>query len=295
MTKIMNGWFSEVCEMWPGTALSIKIKEHLVSKQSKFQKIDLYETEAWGKMLVLDEIIQLTEKDEFSYQEMMAHIPLFSHPNPENVLVIGGGDGGILREIARHDCVKNIDICEIDEEVINFAKEYLPFTAVGFDDPRVTVNIADGSEFIKTRQHYYDVIIVDSSDPIGPGEALFTKEFFSTMKTALKDDGIISNQAESFYMHPDVVKNIMTIFSQLFPIYSYAYILIPTYPGGNIGTGLGSFKYDVKNPCRKPSEELAQQLKYYTTDVHKAAFVLPKFGEYIYSECEYNKARIGRY
>ena len=106
MTKIMDGWFSEVCEMWPGTALSIKIKEHLVSKQSKYQKIDLFETEAWGKMLVLDDIIQLTEKDEFSYQEMMAHVPLFSHPNPENVLVIGGGDGGILREVAKHDCVK---------------------------------------------------------------------------------------------------------------------------------------------------------------------------------------------
>ena len=283
MTKIMNGWFSEVCEMWPGTALSIKVKENLVSKQSKFQKIDLYETKSWGKMLVLDDLIQLTEKDEFSYHEMMAHIPLFSHPNPENVLVIGGGDGGILREVAKHDCVKNIDICEIDEEVVTFAKEYLPFTAVGYEDPRVTVNIADGSEFIKDRQKYYDVIIVDSPDPVGPAKALFTKEFYATMKTALKDDGIISNQAESFYMHPEVVKNIMTVFNELFPIVGYAYILIPTYPGGNIGTGLGSLKYDIKNPCRQPSDEMGLKLKYYSTEVHKAAFVLPKFGEYIFS------------
>ncbi|UDQ97050.1 spermidine synthase [Lentisphaerota bacterium WC36G] len=282
MTKILSGWFSELCDMWPGIALSLKYKKHLVNKQSKFQKIDLYETENFGKMLVLDDIIQLTEQDEFAYQEMMTHVPLFSHPNPENVLVIGGGDGGILREVAKHKCVKNIDICEIDEEVINVAREFIPSTAIGFEDERVTINIADGSEFIKERQKFYDVIIVDSSDPIGPGEALFTKEFYSTMKTALKCDGIIANQAESFFLHTDVVKSIMTIFRQLFPIFGYAAIFIPTYPGGNIGTGLGSLKYDVRKPCRTPDEETAKQLKYYTTEVHQAAFVLPKFGEVIY-------------
>ena len=278
MDRIIKNWFSEICPMWPGRALSIEIKKELYSKKSKYQQIDIFETTNCGKMLVLDNIIQLTEDDEFAYQEMLAHVPMFSHPNPRRVLVIGGGDGGILREVAKHKSVEEIDICEIDEEVINVSKKYIPSMACGFDDSRVRVHIQDGNEFIQDRQKYYDVIIVDSSDPIGPGEALFEKPFYVSMKTALKDDGIIATQAESFFLHKEVVKNLVGIVADLFPIYGYSYILIPTYPGGNIGICLGSMKHEVKDPIQSPSKKMQDKLNYYSNEVHKASFILPEFG-----------------
>lgn len=275
--SIMNGWFSEVSPMWPGRALSIEIKEHLYSNRSKFQQIDVFETASCGMMLVLDNIIQAVEVDEFAYQEMLAHLPLCSHPNPEKVLVIGGGDGGILREIAKHVSVKEIDICEIDEDVINISKKFIPSMSCGFDDSRVSVHIADGSEFIKDKQGYYDVIIVDSSDPIGPAEALFEKPFYAHMKTALNSTGIIATQAESFFMHKEIVKALVSIVRELFPVSGYAFTLVPTYPGGNIGICMGSNAYQLTKPGRKLSMEFLSELKYYTPQIHEASFVFPKF------------------
>lgn len=279
MNEIINGWVSEICPMWEGRALSIKIKEQLYSVKSEYQQIDIYETTNCGKMLVLDNIIQCTESDEFAYQEMLTHIPMFAHPNPKKILVIGGGDGGVLREIARHNTVEVIDICEIDEEVIKASKKFIPSMSCGFDDSRVTVHIADGSEFIKNRQGYYDVIIVDSSDPIGPGEALFQEPFYIAMKTALNDSGIIATQGESFFLHQEVVKDLMKIVKGLFPITGYSYMLVPTYPGGNIGICIASNKYQVELPNREIEESFQKKLKYYSEKIHKASFVLPYFGE----------------
>ena len=283
MDELSNGWFSEISPMWESVALSIEIEEHLLSKKSKYQQIDVFKTKTCGNMLVLDGIIQATELDEFAYQEMLTHIPMFAHPNPEKVLVIGGGDGGILREIGRHDCVKEIDICEIDEDVINASKKYLPSMACGFDDPRVNLHIADGSVFIKDRQKYYDAIIVDSSDPIGPGEALFKSSFYEAMKTALKDDGIIATQGESFFLHGETVKNLMCVARKLFNHSAYAYMLVPTYPGGNIGTVVGSMGRDPRTPARKISDVLQKQLRYYNPEIHAASFVLPENGKRLLS------------
>ena len=272
-----NKCFTESCEMWPGRSLNIEITKELYNKPSKFQDIKLYETESCGKMLVLDGIIQFTESDEFAYQEMMTHPAMFSHPNPKRVLVIGGGDGGILREIAKHDTVEEIDICEIDEDVINVCKKYVPSIACGFDDPRVSVNIADGSVFIEKRQKYYDVIIVDSSDPIGPGEALFQKTFYENMRSALNDEGIIATQGESLFLHQDVVEKLMEIAESLFPVWGYSYTLVPTYPGGHIGICLGSMKYPIDRTLRTPGEEMQRKLRYYTPEVHTASTKLPAF------------------
>lgn len=277
MNEIMNGWFSEICPMWPGRALSIKVEEVLYSKKSKYQQIDVFKTSNCGIMLVLDGIIQCAECDEFVYQEMMAHIPLFAHPNPERVLVIGGGDGGVLREIARHSCVKEMDICEIDEDVINVSKEFLPWMACGFNDPRVTVNVMDGSEFIESRQQYYDVIIVDSSDPIGPGEALFKEPFYLGLKSALRDNGIVVTQAESIFLHKDFVANLMKMARKLFPVFGYAGMMIPTYPGGSIGLCAASLGVQVKEPARLPDKALVEQFKYYSPELHRSSFVLPRF------------------
>ncbi len=277
--EIKDGWFSEICPMWPGISLSLEIEEVLYSKKSKFQQIDMYQTRNHGKMLVLDGIIQLTESDEFAYQEMLAHVPLFAHPNPENVLVIGGGDGGVLREIARHGCVKTIDFCEIDEQVIKVSKEFLPDLACGFDDPRVKVRIGDGNAYVREQKNKYDVIIVDSSDPIGPGEALFERPFYESLKSALRQNGLIATQGESFFMHKECVANLVKITKELFAVQAYSYILVPTYPGGNIGICLGSLGPRLKKPCRTVSDAVQKQLKYYTPEIHEASFVLPYFAQ----------------
>jgi spermidine synthase len=279
MNELSDGWFSEISPMWDGVALSIEVEERLFSEQSEFQRIDVYKTRACGNMLVLDGIIQATELDEFAYQEMLTHIPMCAHPDPKRVLVIGGGDGGVLREIARHDCVEKIDICEIDAKVVEASKRFLPAMAVGFDDPRVNLHIADGSEFIKGREGAYDVIIVDSSDPIGPGEALFQSPFYEKMKSALKPDGVIGTQGESFMLHGDVVKSLMDVCSNLFTHAAYAYMLVPTYPGGHIGTCVCGMNRDPREPARTLPDEVMDELRYYNREIHKAAFVMPQFAK----------------
>lgn len=276
---IKAGWFTETCPMWPGMSLSLEIEKVLYSQKSQFQQIDLYQTRNLGKVLVLDGIIQLTQADEFAYQEMLAHLPLFAHPNPETVLVIGGGDGGILREVGRHKCVKIIDFCEIDEDVITISRQFLPDLACGFDDPRVCIHIADGNAFVREKKNVYDVIIVDSSDPIGPGEVLFKKPFYEGLKGALRPGGIIATQGESFFLHKEWAVNLVKITRELFPVQAYAYILVPTYPGGHIGICMGSLGPNLKTPVRKMSKNLQGQLKYYSPELHQASFVLPYFAK----------------
>lgn len=277
--KILNGWYSEICPMWPGISLSLEIEETLYDEKSRYQHIQVFKTKNHGVMLVLDGIIQLTQFDEFAYQEMMAHVPLFAHPKPDDVLVIGGGDGGILREVGRHKGLETIDFCEIDETVIQVCKQFLPDLACGFDDPRVTVHIADGNQFIRNRKQSYDVIIVDSSDPVGPGEALFEKPFYQALKNALKPGGLVATQGESFFMHEDQVRDLTEITKELFTVQAYSTILVPTYPGGNIGICMGSLGPELRTPARPIPEPLQQQLKYYTPQIHKASFVLPRFAQ----------------
>lgn len=274
-----NGWFSETGTMWKGVSLSIKIEKVLCRKRSKYQKIEVFKTTSCGKMLVLDGMIQATEMDEFAYQEMLTHVPMCSHPSPERVLVIGGGDGGILREVARHNTVKEIDICEIDEEVINVCKTFIPSMGCGFDDSRVNVHIADGSAFIKKRLNYYDVIIVDSSDPVGPAETLFRESFYTGMKNALRKNGIIAAQSESFFLHGKIVRSLMDICRGLFPVAEYSYIMVPTYPGGGIGICVGSLGPDVKQPARLLAAKIRNQLRYYNPEIHQASFILPQIGK----------------
>ena len=276
---VKDGWFSETCPMWPGMALSLEIETTLYDEKSPFQHIQVFETRHHGRMLALDGIIQLTQSDEFSYQEMLAHIPLFAHPKPETVLVIGGGDGGILREVGRHAGVSTMDFCEIDEMVITVSKQFLPDLACGFDDPRVNVYIGDGAAFVREKTGVYDVIIVDSSDPIGPGEILFKKPFYESLKNALKPGGIIATQGESIFLHRDCVTRLAKITRELFDRQAYACIMVPTYPGGNIGICLGSLGPELTHPAREMPAELQGRLKYYTPGIHEAAFVLPHFAE----------------
>jgi spermidine synthase len=278
---IIDNWFHERGTLWSGQAFSLQIKQVLHHAQSQFQDILVFDSVNHGKVLVLDGVIQCTERDEFSYQEMMAHIPLFSHPNPKKVLVIGGGDGGVLREIARHPSVEEICICELDKEVIEVSKKYLPFMARGFEDPRVKVHVMDGAKFMEENQASFDVIITDSSDPVGPASVLFETPFYKAMHASLREGGIVCTQGECVWLHVDLIAPLVKAITPLFESVEYAYCTIPSYPSGQIGFIIarkaGGDVKGCKEPVREPSGDVSKELRYYTPEIHKAAFVLPAF------------------
>ncbi|MDR0933275.1 MAG: polyamine aminopropyltransferase [Victivallales bacterium] len=266
-----------VTEAMNGFGMTVQVTEELCRCQSKFQKIEVYQTVKLGRMLLLDGIIQLTEYDEFAYHEMLTHVPLFAHDSPKRLLVIGGGDGGVLREAAKHSELEVMDICEIDAEVIEIAKRFLPSISCGYDDPRVKIHIADGSEFIKDKPGYYDVIIVDSTDPGGPGTPLFGEEFYRDMKKALRPGGVIATQSESAYLLPEIVKRLYLASTQVFRSVNYASIAVPTYPTGTIGACVAGDRDDVTQIARPIPEKLSKQLRYYNSAIHQAAFANPSF------------------
>ena len=277
---IKDGWFHERGVLWPGQAMSLQVKEVLDHHKSDFQDVLVFESTNFGNVLVLDGVIQVTERDEFAYQEMIAHLPLFAHPNPKKVLVIGGGDGGVLREIAKHESVTEITLCEIDKDVIDVSKKYLPELAKGYDDPRVTVKIMDGAKFMEENKDSFDVIITDSSDPVGPASVLFETPFYNAMYDSLCDGGIVCTQGECIWLHLDLIHPLIKSISDKFSTVEYAYTTIPSYPSGQIGfiiASKGGKRGPCKVPTRQPSSELAKQLKYYSSEVHGAAFVLPAF------------------
>lgn len=268
-------WITEAAN---GYGQTIETAECLCSLRSKFQKIEIFETVKLGRLLLLDGIIQLTDSDEFVYHEMLANLPFYAHAGaPRSALVIGGGDGGVLRELGRHPELERIDICEIDGEVIAAAKKFLPQTACGYDDPRVRVHVADGSEFIRERQGEYDLIIVDSTDPGGPGEPLFGADFYSNLKLALRPGGVIATQSESPFLLPEVVRQLNMAAKRNFKYVAYAGFAVPTYPTGMIGACVASDGRDVTTPDRPVSPELAECLRYYTSQIHTASFAMPGF------------------
>ncbi|EGD73450.1 spermidine synthase [Salpingoeca rosetta] len=282
MDAMKKGWFSELSpEMWPGQCMSLEYEKVLEDIKSDYQHIVVFKSKTYGNVLVLDGVIQITERDECGYQEMITHLPMFCHPNPERVLIIGGGDGGVLREVLRHPCVKEVTQCEIDGKVIELSKKHLPGIASCFDDPRANVIVGDGFKFMKEHEGSFDVIITDSSDPIGPASSLFEKEYYHLMKTALRPGGIVCSQGECVWLHLDLIKSMQDFCKELYPTVGYAYATVPTYPSGQIGFTLCSLddSADLAHPCRTLTQEQVQEmgLQYYNTDVHTAAFVLPQF------------------
>jgi spermidine synthase len=272
----MPNWFEEQLEVNVGRVLKIKYKKLLESFRSQFQKIDIYDTVPYGKMLVHDEVIMLTEFDEAHYHEMIVHVALNVYPGPQRVLVIGGGDGGALREVLKHKEVRTAHLCEIDSDVIRLCKKHFPNLSCSFQDSRVEVFCEDGSEFVKKRENYYDVIIVDSSDPIGPAEVLFQENFYRNMFDALTDDGIVVTQSESFLYHKNIIRDIASFSRKIFPRYHYYYTLVPTYPSGLIGFSFCSKTYDPIDDFIPGKVDALHDLKYYSKEIHKAAFALPR-------------------
>lgn len=271
----MELWFSE--EQATNIRFSFKVKEQIYSKQSDFQKIDIFDTDVLGRVFTLDGVIMTTEKDEFIYHEMISHVPLNVNPNIEKVLIIGGGDGGTVRELTKHKNIKKIDMVEIDEEVVIAAKKYLPFTSEKLDDPRVKLYFQDGIQFVKESKEIYDLIIVDSTDPIGPGEGLFSTEFYNDCYSILSDDGILVNQSESPYYLKDARELVRATskLKNIFPIAKVYQYHLPTYGSGHWLFGFASKKYDPIRDFKNIKYDFTT--KYYNLDIHLAAFALPTY------------------
>jgi spermidine synthase / saccharopine dehydrogenase (NADP+, L-glutamate-forming) len=206
---------------------------------------------------------------------MITHLPMTSHPNPKHVLVIGGGDGGVVREVLKHPSVEKVVLCDIDEAVVRVSKIYLPHMSALLADKRVEVFIGDGFKFLEDNKGNYDVIITDSSDPVGPAESLFQKPYFQLLHDALTEGGNMSTQGECLWLHLPLISGLKEVTSKIFPVSEYAYTTIPTYPSGQIGFMICSKdpKRDFRTPLRSVSGT-----RYYNSDVHKHAFVLPEFG-----------------
>ncbi len=271
-----NYWFTEYGP--ENTAISLRVRSKLFEKDTPYQKIEIFDTYDHGKVMALDGFIMFTEKDEFIYHEMIAHVPLFTCPKPKHVLVIGGGDGGAVREILKHESVEKVDLVEIDEEVVNVSKIYFPQLASYLEDKRVEINFQDGVEFVKSKSGVYDVILIDSPDPIGPAIGLFEESFYRDAFLALNNSGIMVAQAESPFIYPNLIKQINSIFKKYFPIVYFYLANVPTYASGVISFVLGSKKYDpIKDFDLNRVKSFNSKLRYYNEQIHIASFALPNF------------------
>lgn len=274
----MELWYTE--EHTDNVRFSIKVDEQIYSGKSDFQAIDVFRSKEFGTFFTLDGLMMVTEKDEFIYHDMIVHIPMATNPNIKNVLVIGAGDGGTVRELTRYKNIEKIDMVEIDKLVVDVCREYLPQTASQLNDERVTLYFEDGLKFVRSIENKYDLIIVDSTDPFGPGEGLFTKEFYGNCYKALTDEGILVNQHESPYYdaYAKSMGRAHKRIRELFPVCRVYQAHIPTYPSGHWLFGFASKKYDpINNDGIEKWNDLGIETKYYNTELHKGAFALPNY------------------
>ena len=275
----MTDWSDE--PLYPDYRQSLRIDRLLFDSETEHQRLRLFENGRYGRVLTLDGVVQVTEADNFIYHEMLTHVPILAHGSVRRVLIIGGGDGGMAREVLRHASVAHVTMVEIDAGVVDFSKEYLPSISAGaFDDPRLELVIADGAEFIRTTEGGYDVIIVDSTDPVGPGEVLFTDSFYGYAKRALAPGGILVTQNGVPFQQGEELTNTMRAFKALFADWGCYLATVPTYAGGPMAFGWGT-DGDAR---ATPHDVLAMRYEaaglecgYYTPHVHKAAFALPGY------------------
>jgi len=271
----MELWYTE--KQTPNVGITCKITKTLHTETTPFQELAVIDTLQFGRMLVLDGMVQTTVVDEFVYHEMITHVALNTHPNPEKVMIIGGGDGGAIREIVKNPKVKKAVLVEIDERVIEVSKQYLPEIAVALtDNPKVEVRVEDGIKHVKEHKGEYDIIIIDSTEPVGPAVELFSEDFYKNVYESLKEDGIMVAQTESPFYNREIIKNSFTRIGKHFPLTKLYFATIPTYPSGVWTFTMGSKKY---NPLTVSRENIFVDPtnKYYNADVHFGAFMLPNF------------------
>lgn len=274
----MELWYTD--QHTKNVRFSMKVESELGSTESEFQKIDILQTTEFGKVLVFDGELMITQNDEFIYHEMITHVPMAVHPNVKDVLVIGGGDGGTVRELTKYPCIENIEVAEIDQMVTQMCIKYFQETACKLNDPRVQMHFEEGLRYVRSKFNQYDLIIVDCADPYGPAEGLFTREFYGTCFKALREDGILINQHESPYYssHKKSVQKAHKNISTEFPYSTVYQCHIPSYPSGHWLFGFASKKYDpIKDINEDKWNELGIKTGYYNTDLHKGSFYLPTY------------------
>ena len=258
--------------------LLLRVKRHLTHRQSPYQIIDVFDTYAYGRVLTLDRLIMLTERDEAAYHEMLVHVPMLTHPDPRRVLVVGGGDGGVLRELLRHRSLERAVQVEIDREVVEACREFFPWAAAAFDDPRVELVVGDGLDYVKGVSAEFDLVIIDSTDPVGPAVGLFKLPFYRDVHKALDSDGIMACQIGSPFYSGEWVGNLAVILRQIFSDTGVYLVHVPCYPSGvwsldiaskgaQIGSGPDEVRYDT----------MADDLRYYNPAVHRGSFMLPEY------------------
>ncbi|OPY57025.1 MAG: Spermidine synthase [Pelotomaculum sp. PtaU1.Bin035] len=269
----MDLWFEEF--QTNDMVISCRVLRTLHQEKTPFQNLAVIETVEFGRMLVLDNVIQTTVKDEFVYHEMITHVALNTHAKPEKVLVIGGGDGGAVREIVKHRSVEEVVHCEIDGAVIEASKKYLPEISCALDNHKVKIVVDDGIKYVRNNKKSFDIIIIDSTDPVGPAEGLFSAAFYQDIFDSLRDDGMFVAQTESPFFNGSLIRRINKDVSGIFPLTRLFLGNIPTYPGGLWTFTMGSKKYDPLDVDITKIKEM--ETKYYCPAVHQSCFVLPPF------------------
>ena len=264
-------WFAEKDPFSP-INYRYAIDRVLHQRRSPIQEIKVLEHSVFGRILVLDDVVQLTERDEFFYHEMLAHVPLHSHPRPERVLVIGGGDGGTLREALRHPTVRSGTLVDIDNEVTEVCREYFPSLTACLSDPRVTIAPNDGAVFIAETREKFDAVLIDAPDPVGPARTLTTPEFFGNVRRALTERGILAMQTESLHFHIDFVRRIQGTLASVFPWVGLYFVPLATYAGNFWTISIASNRPLPQEPLRPP----VAQTHYYCEDVHRRCWVPPQ-------------------
>ena len=269
-----RSWFRETVQNRVGQI--VRIEDVLLSERTPFQQIEVLQTGQFGRVLVLDGAINVGEKDEFIYHEMLTHVPLLVHPHAENLLVIGGGDGGVVREALKHQ-VARIDLVEIDSRVIEISRQYLPDVSCGLDDPRVNVHVDDGAHFLEKAESAYDIIIVDSTDPMGVGAVLYGEPFYRHVYRALRDGGIVTTQTESPFFDQDIIRDLYPKLRSLFPLVRTYFAPVPFYPGVYWSFAFCSMGLDpIEDFAPSSVSTHPLETRYYDEKVHRAAFVIPK-------------------
>ncbi|MBR9827011.1 MAG: polyamine aminopropyltransferase [Alphaproteobacteria bacterium] len=273
-------WFKESLTPSVGNALRVDALVH--SDESDLQHLILFDNETHGRVLAIDGLVQVSLSDEFIYHEMVTHVPLLAHGSVKSVLVVGGGDGGAMREILRHSSVERVVLAEIDKDVIDFSREWLPTVSDGsFDDPRVEIKIVDGVDYMRTGEETFDLIIIDSSDPVGPSAVLFTEEFYRDCHKRLAPGGMLVTQSGLAAIHSDVVENTSEYFARIFKHHGFYAITVPTFSGGVMTLGFASDNAETLAPAdgaiEARFERSGLQTRYYSPAVHRGAFALPRY------------------